>query len=316
MIKDRNIDPSAQINPAKIAGGTGGLGPFYLAGAARPGADIQGRVYYVHGGYGSDSNDGLSPEAPYKTIEKARVVSAGRISWAGSPWANNDMIVVWPDIYAESWTGGLYGINLVGLGWHHDINGENGVTIKHATGSAWDTTSHINSIIANICFHAPVDNTTDALFQADNFNRMLMEDCTFQGVPGASPTTTRGFEIVKDMTGSILRRCIFKQIRNSVYLVSDNANSKQITGDGFEDLIILGGDQTGIFFHANCVNTLTWIKNCLIGGGGSTLALGLDDNSGNCVVSWTTFEATACDPASGDADSHYNGCYLNGTLMT
>jgi len=207
-------------------------------------------------------------------------------------------------------------VNLQGLGWHHDINGQNGVTIKAADGITWDATSHINSVIANICFHAPADNGTEACFQADNFNRMLMMDCTFQGVPGASPTTTRGFEVVKDMTGSMLLRCIFKQIRNSVYLVADNANSKQITGDGFEDLTILGGDQTGVYFDVNSTNTLCWMKYCTIGGGGSTLALGLDDNSGNCVVSWTTFEATACDPASGDGDSHYNGCYLNGSLMT
>lgn len=316
MIKDRNIDSNAQISPSKIAGGTGGLDLFFLAGVQRPGADIQGKVYYVHGGSGSDSNDGLSPENAYATIEKARVVSAARISWSGSPWANSDMIVVYPDTYSETWTGGLYGINLVGLGWHHDINGENGVTIKHATGSAWDTTSHINSVIANVCFHAPADNSTDAIFQADNFNRMLMQDCTLQGVPGASPTTTRGFEVVKDMTGSILRRCIFKQIRNSVYLVADNGSSKQITGDGFEDLIILGGDQTGIYFDVNCTNSLTWINHCNIGGGGATLALGLDDNSSNCMVSNTNFEATACDPASADSDSHYNNCYLNGGLMS
>lgn len=313
MIKDRNIDPDAQINPAKIAGG-GGL--FFLAGAARPGSDIQGNVFYVNGEAGSDSNDGLAPDRAYKTIEKARSVSAGRINWSGTPWANGDEIIVWPGTYDETFTGGLYGMTLTGLGWHHDLNGQNGVLIQADDGITWDTTSHINSIIQNIGFQAPSDSGTEAIFQADNFNRMLVRDCTFQGVPGASPTTTRGFEVVKDMTGSVLKRCIFKQIRNGIYLVADNANSKQITGDGFEDLVILGGDQTGIFFHVNSTNTLCWIKNCQIGGGGSTLALGLDDNSGNCDVAWTTFEATACDPASGDGDSHYNGCYLNGTLMT
>ena len=118
------------------------------------------------------------------------------------------------------------------------------------------------------------------------------------------------------MTGSQLLNSWFNQIRNAVYLVADNANSKQITGDLLQDLTILGGDQTGIHFDVNCVPSGTIINRCNIAGAGATLALGLDDNTGIVTVMNTNFEATACDPASGDGDSKYNNCYLNGSLMT
>ena len=106
------------------------------------------------------------------------------------------------------------------------------------------------------------------------------------------------------------------QIRNGIYIVTDNANSKQATGDLIQDCIILGGDQTGIYFDANCTPTSTIINRCNIAGGGATLALGLDDNTGVVTVMNTNFQATACDPASADGDSKYNNCYLNGSLMS
>lgn len=284
--------------------------------AKAPASGIQPKTYYVNGDGGSDNFDGLSPDRPFATINKARTVSGGRVKWSGSPWANQDRIIIYPDVYAEALTSSFYGMVVIGLGWAIDLNGEMGVTIKHATGSPIDVTSLINGAFMNLCFHSPADASADVLVQADNCNRMLFSDCAFQGVPGASPTTTRGFEVVKDMTGSHILRCEFKQIRSSIYLVADNANSKQITGDKFEDLYITGGDTAGIVFDINSTPSMSVVNRCNMDGGGSTLALGLDDNStGELVHCYNTnFEATACDPASGAG--HYNNCYLNGTLMT
>lgn len=300
------------VNVNQLAGVNAGY-DLMLAAAARPPADLAGIVYYVNKDGGSDNFDGLSPDEPFDTWDKAIDVSMARISWSGSPWANNDEIILFPGKYAENITNGWYGIRTRGLGWHHDINGEAGVTIDPASGSAVDVTSLINGTIENICFEAP---DTTVIFQADNFNRMRLIDCTFQGLPGASPTTTRGFEIVKDMTGSAILRCWFKQIKSSIFLTADNANSKQITGDLFEDLWITGGDVAGIVFHVNSTPSMSMVNRCNMDGGGSTLALGLDDNSTSELVHCynTNFEATACDPASGAG--HYNNCYLNGVLMT
>lgn len=297
----------------------GASGAFPQAGvgllaATRPGTDIQGNIYYVNGDGGSDNNDGLSPDTPFDTINKARTVSAARISWSGSPWANQDTIIVYPGVYAENITSGFYGLSLIGLGWANDLNGEMGVTMKAASGSPIDVASIINALISNICFHSPADSGTEVVFQADTLNRTLLENCIFQGVPGASPTTTRGLEVATDMTGSVVKNCWFKQIKSSIYL--GISGGKQITGDLFEDLWITGGDTAGIVFEADTTPSMSMLNRCNMDGGGSTLALGLDDNStGELVHAYNcNFEATACDPASGAG--HYNNCYLNGVLMT
>lgn len=273
---------------------------------------ISGNVYYVDK-LVAESGDGLSMATAFKTIAEAVTAVNALIDWGAQPWGTNTTIYVNIGKYDENLTSLPYGAQIIGMGSARDINGENGVTIQPASGSPIDCESVINCTIKNICFHSPVDSGTEVLFQVDNLNRAIIEDCVFQGVPGASPTTVKGLEVVKDMTGSVVRRCLFNQIRNGIYLVADNANEKQITGDLFEDIIITGADQVGIYFDVDCVPSNTVIKNCIIGDNGTTLALGLDDNTGIVTVANTNFIATANDPATGSGK--YNNCYLNGELQ-
>lgn len=272
-----------------------------------------GKTYFVDGKNGLSGASGLRPDDAFSTIAAAVTESNGNIDWSATPWALGDTIIVAPGVYAENLTSLPYGGSIIGLGDAFDLNGQRGVTIKPSSGSPVDCTSVINCHIENICFESP---GTSVVFQADNFNRNVVLNCLFSGLPGASPTTTKGLEIVKDMTGNIIKGCVFQVVRNGIYIVTDNGNSKQASGNIIEDCYVRGADQTGIYFDANCVPSYTQINRCVIGDGGTTLALGLDDNTGIVNVSWTTFTATACDPASGDGDSKYNGCYLNGALMT
>lgn len=311
MIKDRNIDPNAQIQISKIQGG-GGLGFLFLAAAPRPSADLAGKVYYVHPDFGSDSNDGLSPDSPYKTILKARTVQAARINWSasGTPWANQDAIVLFPGLYDEAnLVSGLYGVNVIGLGNAYDVNGETGVVINPTTGAVWDATSWINMSLSNVAFLGKA--TAAPLLQLDNCNRCLLQDLVFQGIPGGSATTTKGFEVVKDMTGSEMKRCYFNQLTHGIYLVADNAHSKQITGNRFEDIEIFATETAGIYLDTNCVPSSTRFNRFLIG---PTPALGVDDNSATAFFSNGFVEATSMDPATGSG--HYNHVYVNGTLYT
>jgi len=272
--------------------------------------------YFVDVTNGKSSNSGLRPDQALNTIAAAVTKVNARIGWSNTRWSTNDVIVVAPGVYAENLTALPYGATLWGLGDAFDLDGQRGVTIKPASGSPVDVTSCINMRIHNICFHAPTDSGTEVLFQADNFNRNVVTDCVFTGVAGGSPTTVKGLEIVKDMTGNWIKNCVVQVVRNGIYVVTDNANSKQASGNIIESCYVRGADQTGIYFDANCVPSYTQINNCIIGDGATTLALGLDDNTGVVNVTNTMFTATACDPASGDADSKYNHCYLNGTLMT
>jgi len=264
--------------------------------------------------WGSDTKDGGTWDHAFSSITKAIAVNNAAIDWSASPWALNREIHIAPGKYAENLVSMPYGSSLLGYGDAYDLNGERGVSIVPASGSPVDCTSIINSRIQNICFCSPADAGTEVLFQVDNFNRNVMAGCVFAGVPGASPTTTRGFEVVKDMTGNVLYGCDFLVCRNGIYIVTDNANSKQASGNKIEYCNITGGDQTGIHFDTNCVPSYTMINHCNIYGGGTTLALGLDDDSDIVTVFNTNFECTANDPATGAGK--YNNCYLNGGLIT
>jgi len=268
--------------------------------------------YFVDGKDGSDSNSGKSWEGAFATIEKAVTTVNNRISWSDSPWARGDNIYIAPGAYAENLTAFPYGANVIGLGDSYDLDGENGVVIKPATGAAVDATSIINTNIYNVSFMQVA--TAGALFQVDNFNRSTIRRALFAGIPGASPTTTRGFEIVKDCTGSYFEDLQFLQVRNGIYVNTDNANSKQISGTIFNRIYMGAVDQTGFYFDANCVPTMVYINNSVIGDGSTTLALGLDDNADGVQVVNTHFRASANDPATGSG--RYSGSYLNGTLLT
>ena len=63
MIKDRNIDPEANIDPTKILGGLGAP------------QRTQSKVLYVDGTYGSDTVNGRTPGRAFKTIQAAVTAS-------------------------------------------------------------------------------------------------------------------------------------------------------------------------------------------------------------------------------------------------
>lgn len=266
---------------------------------------------FVDGRNGSSSNSGISFEEPFDTIAAAITKANAAISW--SVWGPRINIYIAPDLYAENLTALPYGCNMIGLGDAYDVNGERGVTIKPASGSPVDCTSIINTRIENICFQSP---DTSVVFQADNFNRNVIKDCMFLGLPGASPTTTKAFETIVDCTGNRITNCVFMQCRNGIYFTVDNTQSKQIVGTIIEDCYIGGADQTGIYVYENSTPYCVWVNNCQIGDGSTTLALGVDDNTGSVTFSNCNIVATACDPASADSDSKYNNCYLNGALMS
>lgn len=308
MILDRNIAPNANIQLSKIQGGGGALGQLmFMSAAPRPSDDIAGKVYYVHPDHGSNSNDGLSPDSPLKTILQARTLSAGRINWSGSPWANQDMIVLFPGVYDETnLTAGLYGVNVIGLGNSFDINGENGVVIKPSSGAVWDASSWINMSLSNVAMMGA--SGAYPVLQLDTFNRGLIQDCVFAGIPGASATTTFGIETTADVTGSEIRRVYVTQCLTGMKF--DVTAPHQFTGCRITDFQIMLAETAGVQVVTGSVPSGTFFKDFIIG---PTPSLGINDADGGCVFCNGTIEATANDPSTGSG--HYSNVYLNGTLQ-
>jgi hypothetical protein len=273
--------------------------------------------YFVDKLNGLDGNTGLSAKEPKATIAAAVTLMNATIDWATSPWADNHVLVIAPGLYAENLTSLPYGCTVIGLGDAFDLNGERGVTIKPASGSPFDATSVINMKIHNICFESP---DTSPCFDVENFNRNIVTHCVFTGKTDG--TTTHCFRVKDetnadgngDMTGSRLSDCIFQVAEIGFEVETDNGSSKQASGNIIEHCIFRGITAKGLYFHADCVPSYTMVNHCIVGDGSTTLALGIDDDTDLVGVNWTTFEATANDPASGAGK--YNGCYLNGGLIT
>ena len=290
-------------------GGVPVLGDMPIAiGSASNGSEVE--YYFVDGTNGSDGNTGLRADQAKATIAAAVTLANAQISWSVTRWASLAVIIVAPGLYAENLTALPYGATILGLGDCFDLNGQNGVTVKPASGSPLDATSVINCHIHNICFESP---DMAPCFETDNFNRNVVTHCLFAG--NTSDTTTNCFEVVKDMTGNRITDCIFHRGAYGMYIDTDNANSKQASGNIIEHCYVTGCTTAGIYFEVNTVPSFTVLNHCVVGDGSTTLALGLDDDTSSVGVNWCTFQATANDPATADGGK-YNGCYLNGVLLT
>ena len=278
-------------------------------GGQLPNIFSESKYYFVDKATGNDGNNGFSVSEPKKTIAAAITAMNARINWSNSPWSRNDVLVIGPGKYDETLTSLPYGCTIIGTGDSYDLNGERGTVIYSSTGSAFDGTSVINMGLHNLCF---MGTGAYPVFEVDNFNRNVVTHCHFAGDTGDN--ATNAFEVVKDMTGNRISDCVFHRAAVGIYINTDNANSKQASGNIIEDCYVTGCTTAGIYFDGNTVPSFTVINRCNIGDGSTTLALGLDDDSDGVGVFNTNFEATACDPASGAGK--YNNCYLNGSLMT
>ena len=261
---------------------------------------------------GSDNNDGLTWDTAFATISKAISVSNSLINWSASPWAPNTEIHIAPGKYTESLSSMPYGSALIGHGDAFDADGERGVRIRPDT-SIWgslpavNVTSVINCRIENINFQT---SDAAAVFVAANFNNNQVIHCSFQGAPEAT-TSVAGMQLT-DAVSNLWRDCQFFYLDCGIDWTAGGGPTS--VRNWIDRCMFSFISEAGIRLDATTVVPITHITDCNFDGGTGTLALGIDDNTGDVHVYNTNFEATACDPASGAG--HYNNCYLNGVLMT
>lgn len=198
MIKDRNVDPNASIDPTKVLGGLGGV-PIAK----------DAKYIFVDSGNGSDSNDG-------KTVKTAKATLAGGLAIATA--SKGDVIYLLPG-HAETITGAAgsgitkAGVTVIGVG-----NGSLRPTFTFTTavGASFDITA-ANVKVINCIFVCGIDNQTamvnvnaadvrfiDCRFDTNSgtvgaaigiltaatATRFRVEGCRFQGPATNSGTTT------------------------------------------------------------------------------------------------------------------------------
>jgi len=239
-----------------------------------------GQKYYVGGPNGSNGNSGLSKTSAFGTIQAAITAQIAYSQGYG------DVIYVAPGTYAESLTGDLEDVTLIGCG-----SMPGAVRIRPTDGSAYRgimTRAAIrNMLLAN-------SSDSNPLYAALSITKMedsLVDNCQIAGVNNAVESTT-GIRIGTETTsvvyemmwGSRISNCMWKHIgsqNNNVYAgivfgltgVKDEAASRNMMfseicynhiyaeAKGIE-LNITSANGGGASIHHNVVGSAQFNGNC------------------------------------------------------
>ena len=262
------------------------------------------KFYYVDGLEGNDGSSGEYPDEAFKTIAQAIAVVNARIDWTASPWATGDIIFVAAGTYAENLTSLPYGASLIGLG-HDTRDGENGVKIKPASGSPLAADSVFNSYFENIGFES-VD--ASKAFDAAIVNNNIFMNCRFSGAPETHNCAAAFY--TSDAVSNRWINCDF----NCAAVGFDVAyvdGGDSFSHNEFVDCRVHQCTTAGIRTSTQLVGPSSLVRNTVIFGGGQTMAIGIDDNSG--ILELSRCDITATDPVEGCRAA--NGCYRNGKLL-
>lgn len=254
--------------------------------------------------------DGKSWNTPYETIEEAITASNALIDWSASPWAPASTIHIAPGKYAENLTAMPYGAELRGYGDAFDADGERGVRIQPATGSAVAVTSIINCKILNINFQV-LD--TSKILEATNFNNCQVIHCAFQGPPEA--TTSVCAMSLTDTTALFIQGCQFFYIDCAIDWTSGGGPTatRTIIDNNWMSYI----SEAAIRFDSTTVINASMITRNFMchGANGNTLAIGVDINVSTPDVGIYGNFISATDCIEGDTTGAYvGGNYCNGVL--
>jgi hypothetical protein len=268
------------------------------------GANTQ--YYFVDGTNGSTTNSGERADDALSTIAAAITKCNDRIDWSVTRWANNDVIIIAPGVYAENLTDLPYGCTLVGLGFDNR-DAQNGVKIKPTSGAPVDVDSVINSTFINIGFETADTTAGHAVFDAAICNNCYFFGCRFAGP--AETATAVGF-VSNDMTCTKLFDCDFTCLDKGLDV--NYADS----GDKFAHCYLgccrfTQIDTAGIEISLSLVGPSSIVERCIFVGAGQTMAIGIDDNVG--LLDIIRCDITATDPIQGCRSAE--GCYGNGLLL-
>lgn len=248
-----------------------------------PGGDYSGRQYYVNNITGSSGGDGSDWENAMDEVSTAITASAAYLATYpdSTNWYIRNQIFVQGTgtPYSEITALPSY-CDMIGIGADARRNGAGVVRIGEDTGSGGGltgTTAARGLSIHNIQFQAGVSNYP---FQAADLFGVTLSNVTFasNGSPGGNPTA--GFDIGR-ASGLVMKNCHWmnQSSKDGGPTTGFNVTSTHFHNCWIENCFITGVD-AGIAIAAECVNGWgSQFKDCYIGWGGETCAIGVDDNA-------------------------------------
>lgn len=242
----------------------------------------------------------------YSTIEAAITAANARIDWSGTPWGNQDRILIFPGNYAENLTSLPHGCELIGVSEYDMRDAQAGVKIEPASGSPIDANAWVNGRCENIAF---ISKTTYRAFDCLTINNVRFKNCFFSG-PAETTTATEAF-YCNDATYLRFDDCHFCNATIGIRFEYADAGDKAAYVD-INNCKVTGCATSGLYISTNLVGPHSVVRNTVMVGAGQTTTKQVDDNSNifDYVNSW--FEGTT----AVEGGRSYNGCYGNGVLLT
>ena len=164
---------------------------------------VFGKVWFVDATNGSDDLDGLKPTQAKKTIQAAITAQIANTSSLG------DAIYVFPGSYAESLTGDLTRVQIIGVnaGGH-----THAVSVRPTASYAYYGTM-FEATFKNIMFLSPsTSNKTLPAVQCPNMRYSVIDNCIFIG---RDPTCVEGLQIGNTDAVATAANCDYNQIINN-----------------------------------------------------------------------------------------------------
>lgn len=293
-------------------------------------------IYYVDGTNGSDSNDGLSPGAAFKTIQAAVTKQIANSTGLG------DAIYIMPGTYVENVVASVFNdCSLIGIS-------ADSVIIAPVTGSAFTTgtdgvatVSMNRSLIKNIQFRAPSTEDGATAYPACLIGYMtgsVIEDCKFMGTSIApfqnpGPATvglqlgSRTYVAGEFPEHSRISRCEFGTSagRNKELSIGIRVGS-QINTDpanrGFKSMkiedCIIGAYDTGILLNtgaSSCGGTV--IRGNVVtshqGGAGPDAGIVSQADDGTDLLCMVINNRIS---AIGDGITNFSSCNVQGNIVS
>lgn len=134
---------------------------------------IFGNIYFVDATNGNDGNSGTDPKKAFKTIQKAITTQIAFTSGLG------DVIYVFPGTYAESLTGNLTRVSIIGVPGYGST--AHTVSVRPTASYAY-TGTMFEAAIRNIMVTSPsTSNTTYPAVYLTNARYSTIDNCLFLG---------------------------------------------------------------------------------------------------------------------------------------
>jgi len=181
-----------------------------------------GLVYFVDTSKGSDAHSGLDKDNAFATFQKAITMQIAHTEGLG------DLIYVLPGSYAESLTGDLVKVQIIGVtsGACHPVS-------IRPTASYSYTGSMTDSAFRNIMFMSPsTSSKTKAAVLLTYMGYSTIDNCTFIG---RTTDALTGLQFGLETDNATVVKCDFSQITNNVFTSFYGASSQFAYGIKFND---------------------------------------------------------------------------------